>query len=79
MSGGAKLAALIADDMGLEYFCTERLVPAAAEGLFPVRYVVPAERRASLSGKAVAIVEACYRSARSGRPAPRQKSAPPPT
>lgn len=57
MTGGAKLAALIAAELGAEYFWTERFVPPAATGLFPVKYAVPPERRAAVEGKSVAIVD----------------------
>ena len=57
MTGGAKLAALVAAELGLEYFFTERFEPPAATGLFPVKYLVPAARREAARGKAVAIVD----------------------
>ncbi|WP_438482236.1 phosphoribosyltransferase family protein [Oleiharenicola lentus] len=57
MTGGAKLAELVADELCLESFYTERFEPPAATGLFPVRYSVPANQRASLRGRTVAIVD----------------------
>jgi orotate phosphoribosyltransferase len=57
MTGGAKLARLIADELGLAYFHTERFVPSDATGLFPVKYLLPAAQRESVGGKAMAIVD----------------------
>lgn len=57
MTGGAKLAQMIAADLGVEYFFTERLAPPDATGLFPVIYSVPKERRAALAGRRLAIVD----------------------
>jgi len=57
MTGGAKLAALVAAELGLEYFFTERFAPPVATGLFPVKYLIPADRREAVRGKAVAIVD----------------------
>jgi orotate phosphoribosyltransferase len=57
MSGGAHLAELIAAELKLSYAFTERIVPSAVTGLFPVRYQIPAGRRASMRGKTVAIVD----------------------
>jgi orotate phosphoribosyltransferase len=57
MTGGAILAELIATELGLPNFHTERLEPAGAIGLFPVRYVVPTAQRARLHGSIVAIVD----------------------
>ena len=55
--GGAKLARLIADELGVAYHFSERVEQPGATGLFPVRYLVPAEQRESLRGQAVAIVD----------------------
>lgn len=55
--GGAKLARMIADELGLAYTYTQRFESSTATGLFPIRYVVPAELRESLRGKTVAIVD----------------------
>ena len=54
--GGAKLARMIADELSITYAFTERF-ESSAEGFFPVRYSVPAEHRASVRGKTVAIVD----------------------
>ncbi|MEO7598879.1 MAG: phosphoribosyltransferase family protein [Opitutus sp.] len=55
--GGAKLARLIAEELRMPYFFTERFESPAATGFFPVKYLVPMEQRASLRGKTVAIVD----------------------
>ncbi len=55
--GGAQLAAMVAADLGCAAFRTERFVPPAATGLFPVRYTVPADQRERLRGRRVAIVD----------------------
>ena len=57
MTGGAKLAALIAAELNVEYFFTERFEPPGATGLFPVEYLVPAAHRVAAWGRAVAIVD----------------------
>lgn len=57
MTGGARLAALLAAELGVEYFFTERFAPSAPTGLFPVRYVLPSDRRAAIRGRRVAIVD----------------------
>ncbi len=57
MTGGAKLAELIAAELGIGYFFTERFEQRDATGLFPVKYAVPSSRRAMLAGKRVAIVD----------------------
>lgn len=57
MTGGAKLADLIAAKLGLASFHAERYETPNATGLFPVRYLVPAVQRERLCGKTVAIVD----------------------
>ena len=57
MTGGAKLAELIAAELGLDSFHTERLEPPNATGLFPIRYIVPTAQRERLRGRTVAIVD----------------------
>jgi orotate phosphoribosyltransferase len=57
MTGGAKLAEMIAGELGLAYYFTERVASPEAKGLFPVDYRLPAARRASVRGKSVAIVD----------------------
>lgn len=57
MTGGAQLTAMIAADLCIESFHTERFASPDATGLFPVRYTVPAADRAKLPGRAIAIVD----------------------
>lgn len=57
MTGGAKLAEMIASELGVEYFFTERFVPAATTGLFPVSYQLPAAQRETVRDKTIAIVD----------------------
>ena len=57
MTGGAKLAELIAVELGIEYFFSERFESPSVTGLFPVKYLIPASRRAALCGRVVAIVD----------------------
>lgn len=57
MTGGAKLAAMIAAALGIDYFHTERFAPPDTNRLFPVKYRVPAADREKLRGKPVAIVD----------------------
>ena len=57
MTGGAKLARMIAVELGLEYLFTERFDPPGATGFFPVKYFLPAAQRAAVRGKTVAIVD----------------------
>lgn len=57
MTGGAKLAALIAAELNVEYFFTERFEQSGAIGFFPVKYLVPVARREAVRGKTVAIVD----------------------
>jgi len=56
-TGGAKLAALVAAELGIGYFFAERLEPPGARGLFPVKYLIPAARREAVRGQSVAIVD----------------------
>jgi orotate phosphoribosyltransferase len=56
---GAFVALMVASDLGVEFYYTERFVPRAdgpAHSLFPVEYRVPAVLRGRLHGKRVAIV-----------------------
>ena len=55
--GGAFLAQLLASVLDLEFYYTERIVPAEPHGLYPVQYRLPAALRGSVAGKAVAIVD----------------------
>jgi orotate phosphoribosyltransferase len=56
MTGGAKLADLVAREIGVTSVHAER-VETTASGLFPVKYRVPDTQRSGLRGKRVAIVD----------------------
>lgn len=56
-TGGAKLARMIADELGIDGFHTERFSPPGAAGLFPVSYRLPLDQRANVRGRSVAIVD----------------------
>jgi orotate phosphoribosyltransferase len=57
MTGGAHLARMIAAELGIGYFFTERFETPGTTGLFPVKYFLPAELRDKVRGKSVAIVD----------------------
>ena len=57
MTGGAKLARLIATELRVECFEAERLETPGATGLFPVRYELPEAQRQRARGRSVAIVD----------------------
>jgi orotate phosphoribosyltransferase len=56
-TGGARLARLIAEELGVEPASSERSLAPDATGLFPVQYAVAAGMRDVLRGKTVAIVD----------------------
>jgi orotate phosphoribosyltransferase len=55
--GGAFLAQLVAESLGVEFYYTQRVVPADGAGLYPVRYVLPAAFVSRLRGQRTAIVD----------------------
>ncbi len=57
MTGGAKLAQLIATELRIECFQAERFETADATGLFPVEYRIPPAQRQKTRGRSVAIVD----------------------
>jgi orotate phosphoribosyltransferase len=57
VTGGARLAELIASELGIHGFFAERFEPPGATAVFPVRYSLPMSQRASASGKRFAIVD----------------------
>ena len=57
MTGGAKLARLIAAELRIAYYFSERFEQRDAAGLFPIRYAIPSTQRESLRGKTIAIVD----------------------
>lgn len=56
-TGGAKLARLIADQLGIRCLVAERTVMREATGLFPVRYVLPQAQRETARGLSVVLVD----------------------
>lgn len=57
MSGGAKLARLIATELRIECFEAERLETPGATGLFAVRYELSETQRRNARARSVAIVD----------------------
>jgi orotate phosphoribosyltransferase len=57
MTGGAKLAQLIATTLNIECFEAERSVSDDATGMFPVKYRIPEAQRKRAHGRSVAIVD----------------------
>lgn len=55
--GGALLAQMVAAELDLEFYYTERLVRSQHEGLYPVEYRLPASLRQPMRGKDVAILD----------------------
>jgi orotate phosphoribosyltransferase len=55
--GGALLAQMIASELGIEFYYTERFVLPEHEGLYPVEYRLPKSLRPAISGKRVAIID----------------------
>ena len=57
MRGGAFLAQLIAQELGVEFWFTERIAPASIDGMFQVTYPLPPGIAERARGKRVAIVD----------------------
>jgi orotate phosphoribosyltransferase len=57
MTGGAKLAELIATRLGVSHFVADRFETRGATGLFPVAYRIRDMDRPSARGRSVAIVD----------------------
>jgi len=55
--GGAFLAQLVAQALGVDFYFTERVAPADAAGLFRVRYRLPPALASRVRGKRLAIVD----------------------
>jgi orotate phosphoribosyltransferase len=53
---GAFVALLVAAELGVEFYYTERIETADSDGLFPVNYRLPTSLRGRVHGKRVAIV-----------------------
>jgi orotate phosphoribosyltransferase len=57
MTGGAKLARLIARELRIECFEAERIETPGKAGLFPVKYELPESQRQRARARSVAIVD----------------------
>lgn len=57
MTGGAKLAEMIATELGIDAVVAERYERPGATGLFPVRYRIAEAQRPKTRGRRVAIVD----------------------
>jgi orotate phosphoribosyltransferase len=57
MTGGAKLAELIASELGVAHFVVDRFETPGATGLFPVTYRISDAQRSKVRGRSVAIVD----------------------
>jgi orotate phosphoribosyltransferase len=57
MTGGAKLAEMIATELGIDAVVAERYDTPGATGLFPVRYRVAEAQRQNTRGRRIAIVD----------------------
>lgn len=57
MTGGAKLARMIATEMGIDALVAERYDTPGATGLFPVRYEIGEAQRQKTRGRRIAIVD----------------------
>lgn len=55
--GGAFLAQLVANSLGIEFCFTERVIPTGPGGLYRARYVLPAAFTARIRGKRIAMVD----------------------
>ncbi len=55
--GGALLAQMMAAELGVEFYYTERFMPAASEGLYSVEYRLPASLRRQIQGKEAVLVD----------------------
>ncbi len=55
--GGAFVGQMVAVEMDLMFCFTERVIKASTEGLDPVEYRLPAEFRAAIAGKRVAVID----------------------
>jgi orotate phosphoribosyltransferase len=55
--GGAFVAQLIAQTLGVNFFFTERVVPPDTEGLYQARYLLPPALGSLVRGKRIALVD----------------------
>ncbi|MGO9453111.1 MAG: phosphoribosyltransferase family protein [Candidatus Binataceae bacterium] len=54
---GAFLAQMVAEELSAEFCFAEQFVQPSADGLYPVRYRIPAALRAGIAGKRTAVVD----------------------
>ena len=57
VTGGAKLAEMIATELGIDALVAERTETPGATGLFPVRYRIAEAQRATARGRRVTVVD----------------------
>jgi orotate phosphoribosyltransferase len=57
MTGGAKLAEMVATELGIDAVTAERFDTPGATGLFPVRYRIAEAQRQKTRGRRIAIVD----------------------
>ena len=57
LTGGAFLAQLLAHELGVEFWLTERIVPTDSQGMYQVRYALPTSLAARAKARRVAIVD----------------------
>jgi orotate phosphoribosyltransferase len=57
MTGGAKLAEIVATELGIDAVTAERFDAPGATGLFPVRYRIAEAHRQKAAGRRIAIVD----------------------
>jgi orotate phosphoribosyltransferase len=56
LTGGAFLAQMVAEELGVAFVYADRVVQPAAAGLFPITYPIPAEFHDFVCGRRVAVV-----------------------
>lgn len=57
LSGGAFLAQMIAVELAIDFYYTERVAPVERDALYGVKYHLPARLRPLIQGQAVALVD----------------------
>src|SRR5450755_1718835 len=55
--GGALIAQIIAAQLDIEFYYTERFIPPNREALYPIEYRLPKALRKQIQGKNIAIVD----------------------
>lgn len=56
-AGGAFLAEMVAQELDIEFFYTERIVHPENKGLFPVEYLLPKSFGQAIKGKRIGIID----------------------